>query len=240
MKPFPMLQTEYFQSEVSVESSRNIIAVKAANMIGLLKSHLAYNNKKYPDRAAIIRINILKMMTLHSQIPAAKNRRHLMLIEARITHIYWQTFSILVGQGHMWTRIHPGGDDMLNQSLNIGYTYLLTFLKKHAGDMPCEIGMLHAPRKDKTPLLYDLEELFRQPLVDAPLLTYFSKYKPKEISVATIIFMIQKNLAKKVHNRYWKTWDDIIATTFVQYKKSVQKNVVWKPYGHSWSHWTKR
>ena len=102
----------------------------------------------------------------------------LIALEGRATRIYWNAFSRIAKQEH-WKRIYPHATDSLNSALNIGYTVLANILQERIKEhgLSYEIGILHAPQRGKKALLYDFEELFRQPIVDAVVLPLFSRKK---------------------------------------------------------------
>ncbi len=112
-----------------------------------------------------------------SVISDIRDRQHLFLVEAQVARAYWSAFRILAHAPMKWRRIHPNAIDPWNQALNIGYTILLQKMRSliMSEGLDPEIGIFHASKSGKDALVYDLMELFRQPIVDLAVIRVFSR-----------------------------------------------------------------
>ena len=100
-------------------------------------------------------------------------RASIMGLEGRAAARYWQAVALLVPAQLGWPgRETQGAGDPLNQALNYGYAVLRSQVRVTlllAGLDP-NAGFLHADRPGKPSLTLDLQEEFRQAVVDRPLL----------------------------------------------------------------------
>jgi CRISPR-associated endonuclease Cas1 len=180
------------------------------------------------------------------QVPQACTIRQLFLLEAASARTYWRIVRIMCHQHEGWHRIHPQADDALNRLLNVGYTILArrcreALLKTHL--MP-QLGILHGSHAVE-PLVYDMAEIFRQPVVDAVLLPIFSR-KQKEVYrlPRTDARRAFQNLYQRYHQRvlYFgmcEPLDRVIAREAVRLRRALVDDAVWIPYAYPWRHGAK-
>lgn len=243
MKPLPLLQSEYLNAQASLQTAKNFVAVKCRNMSELLKSYVYYRKKYYPDQANELNKIIAKILQEISNINLSGSISSLMLTEARASRRYWRGFTLLCKCPAKWTRVHPQALDPWNLSLNIGYTMLGNLLRpalqKFAFSL--EIGILHAPRKNREVLLYDFQELFRQPLIDAGLISLFARTRPEKIE--------NKNIVKKIARRFVEPFryqgklvrlSTVIESELREFVKALGQKKPYAPYQYSWSHFNKK
>lgn len=175
-------QVEYLHKRTVVRTTASLLlARKCRNCAAVLKNALPYQ-RRYPARAQILEASIRMLEQSAERFitypPSTPSR--LFLLEAHATRAYWRGVRVLLARHDpSWKRRYPHAHDPVNILLNIGYTFLARWLHaeiQRVGLLP-EIGMLHATRKGKDPLAYDLMELFRQPAVDAVVIPLFTKKK---------------------------------------------------------------
>ena len=98
---------------------------------------------------------------------------HIMLHEGRAADIYWKNmakiFNALAPEFNFKQRKNKSyshdmnAADEINAMLNYGYAILETLVRKYINTVGLDqdIGFLHEINKSKTPLVYDLQELYR-------------------------------------------------------------------------------
>lgn len=243
MESLHLLQARYWDSPLSLQSARFFVQRKCFNMRNLLDYYVAYRKKVCFDDARQMLITSQKIRNGEINIDTVSDRRHLLLIEGRATRIYWNAYSLIAKQEN-WKRIYPHASDPLNSALNIGYTMLVNILRERIKDhgLSSEIGVLHTPRRGKEALLYDFEELFRQPIVDAAILPLFSRKKSSHgIDQKYIIKAVLNHYEKHIHYR-GSQWHmkAVLDSELESFISSLKNKKVYTPYKHSWSHWTKK
>lgn len=240
MESLHLLQAKYWASVNSLESAKLIIQRKGRNMAQLLKQYLPFRQKYYPDQAKVLRNSITSILNLTAV--AAPDRRGLFLLEARTTRLYWQGFGLLARCPAGWKRVYPHAQDPWSLALNIGYSLLANFLRPKLSEreVSLEIGMLHTPQRFHEALLYDFQELFRQPFVDAAILPLFSRNRPEKIKPGQIAAVVTNSFKKlSRYNHEWITFGFLIEKELNNYIAAMKQNKIFIPYNHSWAHWTK-
>jgi CRISPR-associated endonuclease Cas1 len=243
MQSLHLLQARYWDSPLSLESARFFVQRKCSNMRNLLNYYYTYRKSISSDHAQPLYILSQRIWNTEINIQYTSDRIKLMLSEGRATRIYWNACSLITKREH-WKRVYPHANDPLNSALNIGYTMLANILreqiKKHG--LSCEIGFLHSPQRAKEALLYDFEELFRQPVVDAAILPLFSRIKhDNTVDQKNIVRSILHHCEKPIRYRKAQWSMKTILDAELEFFISALKNQrAYIPYQHSWSHWTKK
>ncbi len=238
--PVSFAQTRYWESDVSLSTARAVIRSKCKNMAALIRLYLPYRLQSAPKISHTLSRSTHDIFSASRRIQAVSTRQELMLIEAQATKSYWKAFAILVKALRGWSRIYPHATDPWNAALNVGYTMLTNLIRTsivNAGLDP-GIGCLHTPRVQKEALVYDLMELFRQPMVDAAIIPLFSRRKRVD-SITT------KNIIHALLRRWEKEYSyhgtriplkDICIFEIREYKKAVINNVAWRTTVHFGTH----
>lgn len=241
MESLHLLQAKYWESGNSLESAKIIVQRKCRNMAKLLKQYLPFRQKQYPDQGKILQNQITSISKLITDA-AAPDRQALFLLEARATRLYWQGFGLLARCPAGWKRVYPHAQDPWSAALNIGYSLLGNFLRSKMSMrlVSLEIGMLHTPQRFHEALLYDFQELFRQPFVDAAILPLFSRKRPEEIKPGKIAAAVSDSFKKlSRYDHEWMTFGFLIEKELESYIAAIKQNKIFVPYNHSWAHWTK-
>lgn len=211
-------------------------------MAMLLKRYLYYRKKTFPSQAAVIEKTILIIEKERAVLQNAKNRTDLMLAEARAARAYWHGFAMLARCPSGWRRIHPRAGDPWNRALNIGYTMLANFLRPIITDfgLSLEIGIVHAPEAGDEPLLYDFEELFRQPFVDAVLISLLARTEADKCEQKIIVNKLGEYFRNSVRyagqNMKLRT---VVQNELYAFRRALSEGAAYLPYRHSWAHWAK-
>ena len=120
-----------------------------------------------------------------------KSLNRLLTYEARIADIYWSSlksifthlapefnFKSRQSKSYSWNN---NASDEVNALLNYGYALLESIIRKDINTVGLDltIGFLHEPAQSKTPLVYDLQELYRW-LVDLSVIQLLEERKLKK------------------------------------------------------------
>ncbi|MBI3255590.1 MAG: CRISPR-associated endonuclease Cas1 [Candidatus Andersenbacteria bacterium] len=217
----------------------------------LLRKCLAYQ-KRYESRRLILQqsIAVIRRAGTLLETADALERQAIFLHEARATAGYWRAVGACLRlQDPDWRRQYPHARDPVNMAFNIGYTRLAQIVRPNieaSGLLP-HIGILHGTGDDSNdmPLLYDMMELFRQPVVDAVVIPFFTKHKqplvklsPRDIKrlVAAFERMLQRPVWFKGQCVPVRV---IIERELVSLRQAIISGRVYVPYKHPWGHsWT--
>ena len=241
MTSLHLLQARYWDSSHSLTSARTIIAQKCFNMRHLLLRALPYR-KAYPPQAGLLKKSIQTITRIESLLPAATDRRALLLFEASATRAYWKSIALSIHCPPHWKRMYPHARDPWNQSLNIGYTILAKRIKEilTTHHLSTEIGMLHVPKRNHDALIYDIEELFRVPVVDMQIIHAYARRKnPPPLS--RIAFMVTTRLKERWYfQNAWHSLETFIDFQISNYISALTRNTVYLPFVLPWGHRTKK
>lgn len=181
-------QLRAYESEAGLELARAFASGKIQSQANLLRYTAKYRKETEPAvyealmLAAIEVLDVLPAMARLGQASETKAaacmldsdlRAALMGAEGRAAARYWQAVATLIPAELEWPgRDTFGASDRFNQALNYGYAVLRAQVRVAllmAGLEPMA-GFLHADRPGKPSLTLDLQEEFRQAVVDRPLI----------------------------------------------------------------------
>lgn len=243
--PRVLAQARYYDSGNALRTGAEVIARKCHNCASLLITYGTYQ-RRYPDRALIVQrsINAIRRIEYQStQSPAS--RTNIFLNEARAARAYWQAVAVLFNTAQPgWKRHFPHATDPVNLLFNTGYTFLARWIRdaiQRSGLLP-EIGVLHAVAAGHEPLVYDLMELFRQPVIDAVVVPLLTKKKRR------ITQLTKRDMARavaKMHEQWKKPWPyhgkcwpirEIAYHETLALAEAMRRKEPWGPYRHAWGH----
>ncbi len=168
-------QLDAFDDIRGVDISREIIAAKLTNQRNLLRYFAKYRKQSAPHlfEALTAAGDAVEAhaRTLDEIAAGCINdcRARLMNIEAQAAVAYWNAvWALLPDDLGAQRRVHQGATDPVNCMLNYGYGVLNSQCWSAvllAGLDPFG-GFLHVDRPGRPSLVLDLQELFRQPVVD--------------------------------------------------------------------------
>lgn len=167
-------QLEIFRNPQSqLDLSREIIAEKIANQRDLLKRY-----EKTVD-AEKLNLAAKKLKQVADKLPAMQTLEEIRGVEGLAAKIYFATFTDLLDKTRWQWRErsqHPARDPV-NALLNYGYAFLEREVRIAAAlaGIDARIGFFHANDGRKDSLIFDLMELFRQPVIDRFVLSLLNK-----------------------------------------------------------------
>ena len=167
-------QLEIFRDlERQLELSREIIAEKISNQRDLLKRYEKTVGAEKLDQST------KKLKQAADKLAALQTLDELRGAEGLASKIYFATFAELLDQNRWkWKERsqHPARDP-INALLNYGYAFLEREVRIAAAinGMDARIGFFHSNDGRKDSLIFDLMELFRQPVIDRFILSLLNK-----------------------------------------------------------------
>lgn len=228
-------QLQYENSTAGLVSARQIIGAKIRNQGMFLTNYARTRTMIRPAQTQIVRAG--------DDLRFATSKQDIFQIEARASRSYWEAVRVLCKQNPDWCRVYPHARDPLNQLLNIGYTALSGEIWKVVAESALvpEVGMLHG-RNSHDPLVYDLMEPWRVPVVDACVVPFFSRKKcgyqrltPRNIAlVQSRIFakFDSLHMYKKVHQKLRRS----LSMEVWSLKRAVEEQKSWSPDTYKWGH----
>lgn len=173
-----------FEDPRGVGIARAIVDAKLANQRGLLLYSAKYRRKTRPELGDRLIAAADTIASLRAELAAVDApriddcRAALLTLEGRAGATYWQAFwQLLPEELAPSKRQHQGASDPVNALLNYGYGILYSQCWSAillAGLDPFG-GFIHVDRPGKPSLVLDLQEIFRQPVVDRVVLAMLNK-----------------------------------------------------------------
>ncbi|MCD6089595.1 CRISPR-associated endonuclease Cas1 [Candidatus Bathyarchaeota archaeon] len=167
-----------------IELAKIIVLNKVGNQMRLLKRLYKSRMRTGSEVVSELSKSIEDIRKLYVEIMSVDDlsRSWLMAKEAETARHYWKSISSILPENLEFdgrkTR-YDNPDDPFNLSLNYLYSLLMTqvwFSVELSGLDPF-IGYLHEDNNRRPSLVMDLMEEFRQPVVDKPLIAYFTRHK---------------------------------------------------------------
>ena len=184
---------KYLHCETKFEIASNLVHAKIERSFNLLEEL-----SKYHEIGDIVKIKGLfsrdKILQIHKDLEKqgiSKSIRQLMTYEGRIAESYLgkmvEIFNNLNPEFHFTGRKDKtnsrnyNASDEINALLNYGYSILESEIRKAINSVGLDysIGFLHEINQSHTPLVYDLQELFRW-LIDLSVIQLLEENKIKK------------------------------------------------------------
>lgn len=168
-------------------------------------------------------------------------KQKLFLSEAHAAQAYWKTFALLIGDPD-WKRVPRSRNDLANNLLDAGYHMLfqkIENLLRESGLAP-EIGILHS-EDTSLPLVYDLAELWRQPLVDLAVLNFLRRHRLKTDDegnyIARVLTDIKHHIEEKTvrYEKQCVRTEWVIRREIIALRKNIEGTIPWQPMQYLWS-----
>ena len=156
----------YLDEKKRISIASEIIKTKISKSYELLKELSKYYKE--------LKINEIKAaFAKETNQNSLGSINYIMMHEGRIADIYWKNMSKIFnflapefnfksrkGKSYSW---NMNASDEINAMLNYGYAVLETLVRKYINAVGLDptIGFLHEINASKTPLVYDLQELYR-------------------------------------------------------------------------------
>jgi CRISPR-associated protein Cas1 len=200
-----------FEDARGVAIAKAIVDAKLANQRGLLLYSAKYRRKSQPQLGEQLLAAANAIGEFRTQLAAVEAQRiddcraTLLNIEGRAGATYWAAFWQLLPEGLApGKREHQGATDPVNALLNYGYGILYSQCWSAvllAGLDPFG-GFIHVDRPGKPSLVLDLQEIFRQPVVDRVVLAMLNKgFRPTFEEEGRIAKAARRQYAAQVLDR---------------------------------------
>jgi len=154
------------------------------------------------------------MISLLKKSKNAKDTENIMGYEGQISQLYWSGFRIITKLSY-FTRTHQHSNDPYNQALNYAYAIIYNRVQSALLKEGLNIyySFLHSTNYNKPSLVFDMVEIFRQPIVDREIISIITKNQKltqtkgrlSENTKKIIIQHIQKRLVSFTKTRYGRT-----------------------------------
>lgn len=250
-------QEQVANTLVALQIAKKIILTKIHNQWALCK--YALKNKDQATEAAKNTAStefprIFDYLRKINELPFDENdaswTHRLMGYEGMAASSYWAIFKDLLPPDIPFHgRVRKGATDIVNSCLNYGYGILYNRMQAAVmrADLNPSISVIHAEQKDKPTLVYDLVEIFRQPLVDRVVLKLFRRHQIKANQVTKsgeLAPEVKKMVADAVFERLYLPFyhheietclDDLIESCCKDFANFLtKKNTKWIPYKLKW------
>lgn len=200
-------QLKIMNSKIALNYAKSLIFSKAKNQINLLK----YFNQRRGDGEINKKIEIMEKII--AKIKATNSIKSLLGYEGQISQSYWFGFKEIIGVDN-FIRTHKNSTDIYNQSLNYAYAILYSRVQSALLKEGLNIyySFLHSQGHKKPTLVFDMVEIFRQPIVDREIISIITKHQKlsqskgllSETTKKLIIQHIQGRLSSFTKTRYGK------------------------------------
>lgn len=182
-----LAQLKAFENGKCYTIAIRIVESKIDNCLNVLKYFLRHRKKADKDFCLKCESTFAKIEKAQEKVLRLERvedldlfRQRILAHEAEAATAYWDTVRMLLEDDVVFEkRIRQGAADVVNSSLNYGYSILYPRLWQaviQAGLNPA-ISYIHKPQPGQPTLTYDLIEEFRQTVVDRTVFALFTKGK---------------------------------------------------------------
>ncbi len=180
--PLTIAQLETQKSERGNCLARAFIEGKVTNQMNLLRYYAKYRGRAESEFRQEIPGAVEKLAGLLEQLAGLESDERfggqLFALEGQAGGIYWGLVKALLASDACFERREKkGATDLVNSLLNYGYGILYSLMHRLlvlAGLNPC-VGFIHRGPADRSNLLFDVVEEFRQPVVDRAVIRLLRK-----------------------------------------------------------------
>jgi len=186
---------KYLNSEARFEITLKIVQNKVEQSLNLLdelsKFYESVDFTKIRKSAEKEDLLLLDIMKNSESQDISKSIKQLMTYEGRIARIYHDNLTVIfhelypefnfTGRKNKTNSRNYNASDEINALLNYGYAILESEIRKaiNAIGLDYSIGFLHEINQSRTPLVYDIQELFRW-LIDVSVIQLLEEKKIKK------------------------------------------------------------
>lgn len=198
---------------ISLQLAQKVISEKIRNQYRLLKGY------SRTIQTPLLTKSLKTLKIERPKIDTAKSTDSLRGIEGNCAKIYFNGFGALLDNRtwHFKGRTRPATDPV-NALLNFGYAFLEREVRIAVigQQLDTRIGFLHSNNDRKDSLVFDLMELFRQPIIDRFVLNLLRLqiYRPKDF--------IKSNeekycLSDEARNLWYQKYEDYMEKPYQEY-----------------------
>ena len=186
---------KYMDSEARFEIAPKIVQTKVEHSLNLLEElsrfYESVNIAKIKKVAEKEDLFLLQIMKNSKKQEISKSIKQLMTYEGRIAGIYHDNLAAIfnelypefnfTGRKNKSNSRNYNASDEINALLNYGYAILESEIRKTINGIGLDysIGFLHEINQSRTPLVYDIQELFRW-LIDISVIQLLEEKKIKK------------------------------------------------------------
>jgi len=186
---------KYLDSKARFEIALKIVQSKVSNSLNLLeqlsKFYESVDFVKIRKSAEKEDLFLLEIMKNSENQDISKSIKQLMTYEGRIAGIYLDNLTTIfnhlnpefnfTGRKNKTNSRNYNASDEINALLNYGYAILESEIRKSINSVGLDysIGFLHEINQSRTPLVYDIQELFRW-IIDVSLIQLLEENKIKK------------------------------------------------------------
>lgn len=180
---FENISNELYLKQLNIKNSnqgltiaKSIIKAKMKNQINLVKYYSRYREREDVGSSEELKKLIEQMEGIFKKVKNAKDVPTLMGYEGSLSVIYWKSFGILI-DNREFKRETQNAPDAINQSLNYGYAFIYHRVQSALLKTGINIyhSFLHTAQANKPTLVFDMVELFRQPVVDREIISILNR-----------------------------------------------------------------
>lgn len=239
-------QVTYSMAKESLETARNLITAKLQNCYFLLGTFRQARIRAQSDQVQLIDKARRHIHRHSEQTQQVIDKQSLFLTEAQAAHVYWDVFARLCHAPASWRRCYPHAHDGLNMLLNAGYVTLARqgFIAVAQAGLVPEIGVLHGDNAQDG-LVFDLIEPWRQPIVDAAIISLLSRRQKtwKRVEERTLkkgFAVLHARWQKRVYYRgRCETIRRVLLHEAISLREAITYRYAWQPFHYRWGHHTK-
>ena len=186
---------KYLDSRVRFEIALKIVQCKVEQSLNLLEELSRFYESVYIGKirksAEKEDLFLLSIMKNNEKQDISKSIKQLMTYEGRIAGIYHDNLTVIfnklypefnfTGRKNKSTSRNYNASDEINALLNYGYAILESEIRKAINSIGLDysVGFLHEINQSRTPLVYDVQELFRW-LIDVSVIQLLEEKKIKK------------------------------------------------------------
>ena len=186
---------KYLDSEARFEIALKVVHTKVAHSLNLLEElsrfYESVDFTKIRKSAEKEDLFLLQIMKNSKKQDISKSVKQLITYEGRIAGIYHDNLTaifresypefIFTGRKNKSNSRNYNASDEINALLNYGYAILESEIRKSINSIGLDysIGFLHEINQSRTPLVYDVQELFRW-LIDVSVIQLLEEKKVKK------------------------------------------------------------
>ena len=215
---------KYLDSKARFEFALKIVQCKVEHSLNLLEElsrfYESVNIVKIRNSVEKEDLFLLQIMKNSENQDISKSIKQLMTYEGRIAGIYHDNLTAIfnqlnpefnfTGRKNKSNSRNYNASDEINALLNYGYALLESEIRKGINSVGLDysIGFLHEINQSRTPLVYDIQELFRW-LIDISVIQLLEEKKVKKSD-----FIITENYHTRLGENAAKMWIEKINSNF--------------------------
>jgi CRISPR-associated protein Cas1 len=174
-----------------------------------IKRNISYYNGRLDDDMD------MNASAFLAQLEDVKTINNLMMLEAQYRRKYYSYYDAILGIKN-FKRTCPKSDDIINCLISFlnSLLYSVIFSEIMKTHISGQIGFIHETGANKSPLIYDISEIFKPLMVDRVLFRLINRYQIKEEdlidgkltekAIKTVFIEWDKQLNETIHHRSLK------------------------------------